>query len=734
MQPASRPSLRSRKRKRYTVDAFKGLEDVLYSSSDSGASTASADDDAHDQEFGDQASESAASPSPSHLVFSPDGSDVSGDFDPEPSDDEVLRDLKKKVLPRAPVHSRPPTSPSSTTQTFSRGVLDRLKLSAIDGHITAVVGPGKEDVVSYVRSRDRWLLAKTLPPRTLAGFQNDGSRGSPFYPKAKRQNEANHDWAWFYDHGGCESMKKLQTVHITDQNLAISAYPWLQKPSHFIAGPLHQRSEFTLQAGSSMSISSTFSKSSAASGHRSGWILNVGVPVQCLEWVPNCTGHGQYLSMTAKEGLGAARDAAAVQGLDPDDISSFTPRPPKPSALYIWKIRASNARKEEGCIDPSEEPKLQAVIAFDWNGIRKLKWCPVPDRPAASKAAEGMIRLGLLAGVWMDGYLRVLDVIIPDTSETAFVHFDRAAFQAKPPNTICTSLAWLSSSSIAVGCANGFVAIWNISHGLGDGCPRPWFYKLFHHTYITGVESGYPSRPNLLFTNSIDGTSRMTDIRHDRADVVFAMRNRIMQPPMTWLDMAQCMFNCDDSNVIHCHFVRQYYSRPALIRMEGSVLDIASSIHHPFLLVACADGYVGVANAVHRFPSKKKYLFTRQYWFKYDWRGGASQAQGTGTGTGTGNGRNEAGVEIDIDIENDKKEQGSAGVTTSPLGRFSEGFKPEDISHDENKGKANPPMAVIYEDMGAISRVSWNPNGRCCTWAVAATHSGLLRIEDLGIK
>ena len=71
-----------------------------------------------------------------------------------------------------------------------------------------------------------------------------------------------------------------------------------------------------------------------------------------------------------------------------------------------------------------------------------------------------------------------------------------------------------------------------------------------------------------------------------------------------------------------------------------------------------------------------------------------------------------------------------------PLGRFVDGFKPENqlLNHSaQAKSRQTVQYTTIHEAKTAIRRVAWNPNPHCGTWAAAATASGLIRIEDLGI-
>nr|GFD59361.1 hypothetical protein [Tanacetum cinerariifolium] len=82
--------------------------------------------------------------------------------------------------------------------------------------------------------------------------------------------------------------------------------------------------------------------------------------------------------------------------------------------------------------------------------------------------------LGFLAFISGDGAVRVLAVGKPPPDDsTGYILVESYAFEAKPPNTVCSALTWLSSTRLAVGCANGCVAIWDIAESLQSPKPNP---------------------------------------------------------------------------------------------------------------------------------------------------------------------------------------------------------------------------------------------------------------------
>jgi transcription factor C subunit 6 len=370
------------------------------------------------------------------------------------------------------------------------------------------------------------------------------------------------------------------------------------------------------------------------------------------------------------------------------------------------------SRRQAG--DAPSRLKRRLTITFDWNSARRLKWCPAPIQEHANEA-NGQ-RLGFLAGVWQDGYVRVLDIHLP-SPDVSHLHIEEAAFEAKPPDTICTAVAWLSTSSIAVGCANGTLAVWNLATVQARPSarrtnPRPWLHKRLHRTLIVNVATGYPSRPSFVFTNGIDGTARQTDLRDARADRAAAQRARVYQAPLAWSDGGQFAAAADDGHLVKALFLRYFHGSRMLSRADALVLDVAASPLHGALLAGAADGSVAAVNAVRRAMVYRSDAASRMTWFRYEWRG---PVDGGGSDAG------EDGADDEI--------------LKKPLGRFVEGFKVVSSVLTEEKltKNGNPKFTVVYEENSAVNRVSWNPNLVSGTWAAAATVSGLIRIEDLGL-
>jgi transcription factor C subunit 6 len=709
--------------KKYTVDAFDNLEGLLSDSSisNNGLWLESDSDEEFDQralakaEGVDQVEE--LDDEPSDLT----NSDEPGDDEPEVDDDESVIEVGSSRVVRYTRTRKPqPISKNSKDGIHTTGIGAFNNRLSKEDRVIARFGTGEEDIIAYVKFRDLWQNGYCMPTRKEIAR-------STFYPAEKRYREATEGFRWYYDLGGRELFNKQQEVEPTLEANIKGLFPDPKAKSSFIMGPIDDPNLFQLAPFESITLQEAFGKSNPtqSSGARSGWILNIHSTIQCLQWVPNRNGMSQYLAISTKERWSPDQLKARNKAND-CHLSLFDPRPPKRSCIQLWEFA-----ELDDMLDATQLPQLRAVLSFDWNEVRQLKWCPAPMRDSETEDPNE-VRLGLLAGVWMDGCIRVLDIVLPNQNSTAYLHISKACFKAKPPDTICTTLTWLSTQAIAAGCANGHLAVWDLPSALHLGSqnlsspkavpdPRPWFYKQMHDTCISNLTSGYPSRPFAIFTNSLDGYTQLTDLRDPRSDTVYPKRARLNQAAMAWHDATQQLLSSDENGDLISHFLRLFHTRESMMRWNSLITDIATSELHPIILAACADGTVGAVNASKRIKNARMTPVPagKQAWFKHEWRGP---------------------VRKDWDIAKPEAAGGEAVdavILNNPLGRFIDGYRVERLV-SPNTTKPNfsqaIPYSTIHEARTAITKVSWNPNLSFGTWAVAATGSGLVRIEDLAIE
>lgn len=660
--------------------------------------------------------------------------------------------LTVEELGKLPAFDPRATKPSRYEPLHTRGVVELEHHDSKHRQVTTSFGPGTEDVAAYIRTKSKWYDQLCFPtaiphPKTGVG----GLTYSFFYPEAKREKERNGGWLWYYENGGRDAFRKFQKSVDLALEESHSFRPPPTRRCNLVYGSTKQPKYLSLAPGQIVGLRNAFD--TPFKGRKSGFILNVGGRVQCLEWIPNRYARNQYLC-TAMQRSSYQNETEFIKETDKiHGAKAFIPSPPYWSCMEFWELTANNE-------DDLQNLQCSAVLSWDWGDMRCMQWCPVPRR-ADSDYDGDCIHLGLLAGIWTDGYIRVLDLAISkQNNSTQYMHITEAAFESKPPDTLCTNLCWLSSQNLAASCANGFVCVWDLaailspspstsqppqapsSHATANSNPRPWFYHPLHTSYIYALTSGYPSRPQMIFTTSIDGHTRVTDLRHPTVDTATTSRTRVTLPPILWSDHTQSLVSTDESFLLKLNPLRRFYSGSAFGRCEGLVTCLSGGVCQPAVLAGCTDGRVWCVNPVRRIGGRSRGDGAgtwRGCWFEHTWRRGIpgpeiSAAMERGTD----------GDAMDVD------QDGNAGATQEkndreeklrdPLVRIVDGFKLERASTGNapmEKGKKKAVLGgntiTIHEEKTAITKVAWNPNLRFGTWAAAGMASGLVRIENLAV-
>jgi transcription factor C subunit 6 len=278
-----------------------------------------------------------------------------------------------------------------------------------------------------------------------------------------------------------------------------------------------------------------------------------------------------------------------------------------------------------------------------------------------------------------------------------------AAFTATPPSTVSACMTWLSPSDIAVGCANGFVAVYNIATSYNaetNGDPAPYISVPIHLTYILNIESAYPQHPSLVATTSMDGNTRLTSLLDPHKDTTDAGRMRMGSPHIMYSPLLQAFFSNDENDYIRAFSVRRFYTTTSVGRLPSTVSAIASSSRwHPSTMFGCTAGIALVTNPFRRVLHSKETHYHLK-WFMHEW----------------------------VEGKND----------SADISRFQDGFLPESASllrgTTGDERVANGVMVItIYDENMHITTMAWNPNQRYSGWAVAGMGCGLLRMEDIAL-
>ncbi|EHA22026.1 hypothetical protein CBS63078_3371 [Aspergillus niger] len=717
------PQRRKGKGKAKQAVADEGSSDEDFAMDD-----ANGDDDDDDDEYNDNDVE---------MVLENEDEDAEEDDDASASEvDAGSRRQRKKPAaaampkPSSSVKRRRPDGSLAVPgeETHSRGSWNPLEHVGKAVHLRVTFGTDERDILSIISARDRWYkgVDSTFPTRESLNESHDMpdyGYGNSFGLEAEdMKRESSRAWDWYYSKDVGAHFRKRQRIQKIKENEARSVYfPSSRGPHTVLAGPVDEQKVFSLAQHDVLDFgeaweddASTSQKQGKQAGKqaktkqperkrrkREGWLLNLGNKVQCLAWVPNQTGLTQYLSVVApilpdqkEQYPDPYKDQAAP---------AFRPSAPYPSALQLWELRAEEAASPTKTIDMTSKPRLRLALCTDWGDLRRMAWCPMPRDPRNEDDKDAQKIVGLLAGVWGDGRVRVIDVKLSrDPNQTEYYKLQSPVFEAKPHSTVCTSVTWLSPSDIAVGCANGFVAIWSIvSSPSSPSNPIPYFYQQLHSTWILNLASAYPTHPYLISTTSMDGESRLTSVIDPQKDSVNANRMRVGTAHLTYSPLLHSFVSGDENDFLRLLAIRRFFTSTAVARLPSMISALGPcSFWHPSLLVGCTGGTVQATNPLRRMMHAKEKQW-QQTWFQHEW------VRGSGTGTGTS--------------------------------RFHDGYRAEHTSLLRNlvgdprliNGTA---VITVFDEETHVTALSWNPNRVCAGWAAAGMGCGLVRVEDLALS
>ncbi|KAF2644974.1 hypothetical protein P280DRAFT_504448 [Massarina eburnea CBS 473.64] len=737
MSPA-RPLRESRgQRKSYNHDPFK--EHIYESASDDDAgdaasgedeavqdSESSLDDFAPPEEEEDEVGEGDS------VVDSDEDAGSGGEYDSDAgSETSKLRPGKQTGGPSAPSEIKP-GSGKGKTRSIQIGPDTKLRQRVIEEwnkggqqqRFKTFFGPTVEDMYPVLQTRDHWFRQDAMPCRAEGDL-----RRSFYVPEEVEAEEIGNTRRWYEDVGRESFEKGQKCKRVTDEE----GRPYLvnEGPASMdlLMGDIKQPKVYTLGKGEHMSVSTPFQSKSG----RRGWIFNLGTRIQETQWVPNEKGRTQYLAVAVEQKHPVK---PKYKLLENPKAPAFTPTKPFQASIQIWAFDSD----DNGEMDPEKHPRLENVICTDWGAPKFFRWCPIGMKNTVDMDdGENNVHLGLLAGVWSDGKLRILDISFQksdDPLKPNYTHYTEAAFEVTMPETIPTCLHWLSGTSLAVATASGNLGIWSFNRP--DGFSRkPWFYKQMADTYILSLCSGYPSYPQMVSVTTADGFARLFDLRSPSLDACFAARGRMLVLNQDWHEHTQSFVMADEYYLLKHSSVRRYHTNIYGIRLVSPISCCATSPVHPCILAGGIDGTVEASNTLCKVINGKA-LPWQQKWFKHEYRPAIDNLILRPNPTQNPPEPSTATLPLPIGVIAPDSSPDNA-VLDKPLTRITEGYKAQKLgvvyAEDFRGGKdgSSAKYLTIFEEKSAITKLAWNPNRRCGTWAVAGSNSGYLRVEDIGV-
>lgn len=312
-------------------------------------------------------------------------------------------------------------------------------------HQRLIFGSHPSDKLSFVYNRDRWSRATdvTLPSRKSLGMEYTMSSygvGRTFgVDEESVTNESTKGWDWYYEETVGGQFRKRQKLESVGADEGIHTY--FPKPRHtkhtVFLGPAQKQKGYELEQGASLNFGDAWDHiesrekesqkkpddvgaeekegpvpqenvptetESSNQKIREGWILNIGQKVNCLDWAPNQEGNTQYLAIST-----LAEQTVPSNEDELEAAPAFSPSESSPASIQIWSFEARGNDDTLRGLDMSSAPVLRAVICTDWGEVRQFSWCPMP-RAKRKEDADNIVNLGLLAGIWGDGNVRVLAI------------------------------------------------------------------------------------------------------------------------------------------------------------------------------------------------------------------------------------------------------------------------------------------------------------------------------------
>ncbi|CAI6340124.1 unnamed protein product [Periconia digitata] len=593
-------------------------------------------------------------------------------------------------------------------------------------------GPTVEDIYPALQTRDYFKFQEIFPSRS------QGSLMRSFYlAEDARMKEIKITREWYKNSGQAAFSSGQQTQILTGEEWKPYMYNTGPETMDLLMGDATAPKLYTLKKGEFMKAAEPF----APNTNRRGWIFNLGARIHEAQWAPNEEGRTQYLAVAVEQ----KSTKKSPDMFENSSAPAFTATGTFPASIQIWAFESL----ENGDMDPEKAPRLEHVICTDWGAPKRLAWSPIgPDDEAVHRYDENgeVVRLGLLAGIWSDGKLRIIDISFqkPETGtfQTVYTHYSQAAFDVDFPDTIPTNISWLSGTSIAAATAAGNVAVWSLnrpgvfipSNTTNDNSsPKPWLYSQLSDTYILSLSSGYPSRPNFLSITTGDGFSRLIDLRSPNVDSCTSARTRMLISSQAWHEHTQTWIMADEYYMLKHASLRRYYANSYTMKLDSSLVCCATSPVQPCILIGGADGTVAASNPTGKIINTKNPVW-QQTWFKHEYRPPVEHVLRGIQHPPLHEDATSSSTSIPVN-ENDPVPQ---SVLDKPLTRITEGYTPQKVTtaardETEQRAREGGNLIAIFEERSAVTKLAWNPNLKFGTWAVAGTHNGYLRVEDLSV-
>ncbi|RMZ91183.1 hypothetical protein DV736_g1579, partial [Chaetothyriales sp. CBS 134916] len=597
-----------------------------------------------------------------------------------------------------------------------------------------VFGPTVEDLRLVLNARDHWGWARdiTLPSRTtLADIQ---SSALPFFASSHAPKGSIHLEALLTSQGERSRYSPNPVSSSLLEPLLVFGKPHGQGT---VKIPAQESIDLSVagatgtRPGTRPCTVTQHRYSAYHDASQSGWILNTDRRINTLAWMPN-SDTDQYLAIAYKSQAWERAQAPSVSTCEP---TAFRPSPPwvsKIEILHFTSIR--HPENEQAQLSTANVPNLITKTSLTCGDVRQLTWSPGP-------LAGNIQVLGVLSS---DGLVRVIVYKLDGPDPVA--EMLTASIKAEPPeNAVFTEVAWVTSTDLAVGASDGSLRLYNVLKPSGESSIQPYLVHQLHDTYIMTLSPAFPSStPFYIASRSASGDMSLTDLRsptQDRVDIpkYHLPVKALVYAPFTrsWITFGETKDNEMLQTTIECRHLRHFYGEVPIAKLsplEGQGTALASSSHHPSILIGSAKGTVFATNylrtviptSVYR-PEMDGYLQkVCEYQFKVREEASHSDAVGGTTPLAT--------------------QDAFHGPDVHPGTSFFSGpSKPVPLDDGTRKRRKNQTRestavergagdsmeSVTFNDEQAVTAMAWNPNHKFTRWAAVGWGSGIVRVMDL---
>ncbi|KAF3917754.1 hypothetical protein ABW20_dc0101894 [Dactylellina cionopaga] len=477
---------------------------------------------------------------------------------------------------------------------------------------------------------------------------------------------------------GTRGAQKLISLCRTADAAEIAKYFWQfpKRPLTIFLGPFTksgQQKKFQLKMHDSVNLSGPDLFPS-----KNGWVIHAGNEVQSLDWATRQLGTTQYLAIGTK----FQESKPAMNDLPPGFSPCICP-----SQIQIWRLPIS--KPDATATRPL--PTLDHTILTDWGAAIEIKWRP------GNAVIQGTGIVGHVMALFEDGQARLIE--IKDHGDTA-TSADGPIYKVANSmitlflhDTLFTVFTWINHHTLAFGCSNGSVAIYDLNIVIPGKEHIPKSYYYIAASYISSISSLSPSFPDLLATYSMDGSFNVHDIRESGATNTLIHRSRTvaMSNPVAWCEMAQSLCYPEDLSGVLCICIRKAKKSGGFLCTNCPGDTIATSSGggnglHPFLLNGGRDGKVRIVNLIRKYFYSKCQAM-QQVWFQLEY------------------------------------------APSTEMYRMLDGFKPEMVVHRNRVAVGLP----FFPYQTNVTKVCWNNNRGYGTWAAAGMGCGIVRVEDVSL-